>query len=131
MLVKENLISFQILWKDYIKKAASTQKTKEIFAQWLDNEVMDVHLDLCGAPKEGPIDLVFENIYWENNMSKTITDNQINGLIELFRKNTEVEKLWLKWNDITDDIIWTEKEAKKELNKELHQKEDYILIHNK
>ena len=44
MLVKENLISFQILWKDYIKKAASTQKTKEIFAQWLDNEVMDV----CG-----------------------------------------------------------------------------------
>ena len=131
MLVKENLISFQILWKDYIKKAASTQKTKEIFAKWLDNEVMDVHLDSCGAPKDGPIDLVFENIYWENNMSKTITDNQINRLIELFRKNTEVEKLWLKWNDITDDIIWTDNEAKKELNKELHQKEDYILIHNK
>ena len=131
MLVKENLISFQILWKDYIKKAASTQKTKEIFDKWLNNESMDVHLDSCGAPNEGPIDLVFENIYWENNMSKTITDNQINGLIELFRKNTEVEKLWLKWNDITDDIIWTDNEAKKELNKELHQKEDYILIHNK
>ena len=41
----------------------------------------------------------------------------------MFRKNTEVERIWLKWNDITDDFIWTDKEAKIEMNKKEHSKE--------
>ena len=47
----------------------------------------------------------------------------------MFRKNTEVERIWLKWNDITDDFIWTDKEAKIEMNKKEYEKKDYILIH--
>lgn len=126
MIVKENLISFRVLWTGNHGEVADTPKTRELVSQWLVNQEQDIRLELCGASKEGPIDLVFESI-GNKNQTKHLTEE----LITLFRENTEVERIWLKWNDITDDIIWTDYEAKRELNKKYHEKGDYILIHQK
>lgn len=125
MIVKENLISFRVLWAGNYGRVVDTQRTRELVSLWLVNQEEDVRLELCGASMDGPIDLVFESI---GNKNKT---KYLIELITMFRKNTEVERIWLKWNDITDDFIWTDKEAKIEMNKKEYEKKDYILIHKK
>lgn len=129
MEVKENLISFKVLWRGILDRVAGTLKTKEAIAEWLANEAMDISLESCGASKDGPIDLVLENQYSEIEAEKRLLAMHLRELINLFRENSEIDKLWLKWNDTTDDIVWTDKVAQTEMNKVIHKKEDYILIH--
>lgn len=128
MEVKEKLISFRVLWKGNSGRVRDSLKTKEIVAEWLSYGGMEeISIELCGASKDGPIDLVFES----QTSNSVLVKMYFEKLIDSFRQNTKVDKVWLKWNDITDDIIWTNKEAKMEMNRNYHDKEDYILIHQK
>ena len=125
MEVKENLISFKVLWKGDSDRVEGAKRTKEIVTEWLSNGIMEISIELCGASKNGPIDLVFESKTQNCKLVKMFFCE----LIDLFRQNAEVDKIWLKWNNITDEIIWTDKVAKFELNNKFHEKGDYILIH--
>jgi len=127
MEVKENLISFKVLWKGEPDRVKDALKTKGIATEWLSHEGIDISIKQCGASKNGPIDLVFESESFNCKLVKMYFCE----LIDLFRQNTEVDKVWLRWNDVTDDIIWTDKEAKMEMNRNYHNKKDYILIHQK
>lgn len=129
MKVKENLICFQILWKGEHDRIADTRKTMESITEWLSNEAMEISLELCGSSKDGPIDLIFESHYSESDTDKRLLIMHLRELITIFRSNVNVAKVWLKWNDITDDIIWTDGEAQIEMNRLEHQKGDNILIH--
>ena len=131
MEVKENLISFRVLWTGVPERIANTQKTKEVISKWLANEHMEISLILCGASKNGPIDLVLENHYSNAEVDKRLLTMHLRKLINLFRENGEIDRVWLKWNDTTDDIIWTDYEAQTEINKTEHERGDYILIHHK
>ena len=122
MIVKENLISFRVLWAGNYGKVVDTRRTRELVSLWLVKKEEDIRLELCGASMDGPIDLVFESI-GNKNITKYLLE-----FITILRENTEVERIWLKWNDITDDFIWTDNEAKRELNKRIYNKEEYILI---
>lgn len=129
MKVKENLICFQILWKGEYDRIADTRKTMESITEWLSNEAMEISLELCGSSKDGPIDLIFESHYSESDTDKRLLIMHLRELLTIFRSNVNVAKVWLKWNDITDDIIWTDGEAQIEMNRLEHQKGDNILIH--
>ena len=131
MKVKENLICFQILWKGEPDRIADTKKTIEAIKDWISNETMEISLELCGASKNGPIDLVFENHYSSSDVEMRLLTMQLRELIAVFRSNANIVKVWLKWDDITDDIIWTDGEAQIEMNRLEHQKGDNILIHQK
>ena len=127
MQVKENVISFCILWKGLNDRITDSRKTKDLVRNWFVNNAKEFSLIECGASKDGPIDLVIENHYLSSEQVVTY----LRELINLFRANTEVERIWLKWNNVTDDFIWTDQEAKLDMNKNEHQKEDYILVHQK
>ena len=129
MEVKENLISLKVLWRGKLDRVADTQRTKDAIAEWLLNEDVEISMELCGAPKEGPIDLVLENHYSDGEVDKKLLAMHLRELIKLFRENTEVDKLWLKWNDIVDDIIWTDEKAQIDINRVEHKKGDYIQVH--
>ena len=62
-------------------------------------------------------------------VDKKLLAMHLRKLIKLFRENTEVDKLWLKWNDIVDDIIWTDEKAQIDINRVEHKKGDYIQVH--
>ena len=128
MEVKENLISFRVLWKGNLDRVTDTLKTKQAIAEWLNNEAMEISLELCGTPIDGPIDLIFESHYSNSEIDNRLLNMHIRELLTLFRENAEIAKVWLKWNDITDDIIWTDSEAQIEMNRIERQKGDYILI---
>lgn len=127
MQVKENMISFCILWNGLNDRVTDSQKTEDIVCNWLVNNAKEFSLVECGASKDGPIDLVIEN--YNSSSEQVVT--YLRELINLFRANTEIERIWLKWNDVTDDFIWTDIEAKLDMNKNEHKKEDYILVHKK
>ena len=129
MVVNEKLIELRILWKGEHDRIVDSEKTKNAIATWLSNEVMEIDLKLCGAPNDGPISLIFASSYSDSETDKRILEMHLHELLKLFRTNNGIEKVWLKWNDITDDIIWTDEDAQKELNRTLHEKGDYILIH--
>lgn len=131
MEVKENLISFRVLWKGKTDRVSDTLRTKAIISNWLSDETILIKLELCGAPINGPIDLVLESSYPSGEENCKLLNMRLRELLTTFRENTDIERVWLKWNDITDDIIWTDIEAIAQMDRRLHDKGNYILIHKK
>lgn len=129
MEVKENLILFKVLWSGEPEKGVATQRTKDVMANWLSNEALEVELISCGAPKNGPISFIFESHYSETDEDKAILKMNLRKLIKVFYENKDVEKLWLQWNDVTDDIIWEDYGTAPVFNDVEHEKGDYILIY--
>lgn len=129
MEVKENLISFKVLWSGEPEKNADTQRTRDVMTDWLSNEALEVELKSCGAPKDGPISFTFENHYSESSADKALLKMNLRKLIKAFCENKDVEKFWLQWNDVTDDIIWEDYGTSSGFNDAEHKKGDNILIY--
>jgi len=129
MEVKENLILFKVLWSGKHERVTDTRKTKDAMGNWLSNEALEVELISCGAPENGPISFTFENHYSERDEDKVLLKMNLRKLIKVFCENKDVEKLWLQWNDMTDDIIWEDYGTTPVFNDIEHEKGDYILIY--
>lgn len=129
MQVKENLVSFKVLWSGKPNRITNTQKTNDTVSEWLTNEALEMKLVSCGSPEDGPITFNFESNYSESIGEKALLKMNLRKLIKSFCENKEVERLWLQWNDVTDDIIWEDYGTTAEFNDVVHKKGDYILIH--
>ncbi len=130
MIVEKDLVFFQVLWKGEVNLVKDSQKTKDLIDAWLKGRNSGLELRDYGASSDGPINLVLKNEYSKDEAGKVLFSMHIRNLIKTLRENDEVCKVWLKWDDMTEDFFYnTDDSILGYFDIKEYKKEDYVLIH--
>ena len=130
MIVEKDLVFFQLQWKNKIDQDKSVKKACDLIEEWLKNEESELSLRDCGPAGIDVVYWAFKNDYQENREGIRLLIMHLRKLIRFLRDKDEVGKVWLKWDNITDDLFWDTNDSIFEyFNRKEYQKEEYVLIH--
>ena len=130
MIVEKDLVFFQILWKNKEDMNDCVKRTRDLIEEWLKNEESELSLRDCGPAGNDVVYWAFKKGYQENREEMNLLFMHLRKLIKLLRENDDVRKVWLKWDNITDDLFWDTNDSIFEyFNRKEYQKEEYVLIH--
>ena len=106
MIVEKDLVFFQLQWKNKIDLNESVKKVRKLVEEWLEDEESELSLRDCGPAENNVVYWAFKNGYQENREEMRLLIMHLRKLIKLLRENDDVRKVWLKWDNITDELFW-------------------------